>query len=127
MAGQIQAQGATIFLRMELLADAENRQPQGTKEGKEDFGSLHSVLGRKSRLVRAETFWELLQNHVLALVPTCPLSLSWDSAMALPSQPAASLCCQLSLGLWPWQVGREINLGWLAEQHLPAELLRTRC
>lgn len=50
VAGQIQAQGATIFLRMELLADTWNRQ-----------------------------------------------------------------------------VGREINLGWLAEQHLPAELLSTRC
>lgn len=56
VAGQIQAQGATIFLRMELLPDAENRQPQGTKEEKDDFGSLHSVLGRKPRLVRAETF-----------------------------------------------------------------------
>lgn len=50
MAGQGKARGAALWLRghlflgMELPVDAKNKQPQGTKEEKPDFGSLLGTM-----------------------------------------------------------------------------------
>lgn len=103
VAGQIQARGATIFLRIELLPDAENRQPQGTKEEKDDFGSLHSVLGRKPRLVRAETFCCLGGSCFRTMYWAAP-NLSFVTELGQCHGSAHTTCFFSVLPTLPWPV-----------------------
>lgn len=109
VAGQTQAQGATIFLKMELLADADYRQPQGTKEGKDDFGSLHSLLGRKSGLVTAETL-DCLGWSCFRTVCWAALNVSFVTELGLCHGSAPTTCFFSVLPALPWPMalaGRE--------------------
>lgn len=132
VAGQIQAQGATIFLRMELLGDAENRQPQGTKEGKEDFGSLHSVLGRKIQVGEGRNFLGAASEPCAGAAP----NVAFVTELGQCHGSALTTCCFSVLPALPWPValaGREGDKPWLVGRTAPScraaedEVLKNRC
>lgn len=128
MAGQRKAWGAVLwlhghlFLGIELLADAENRQHRAPWKKSLILGHhsvLRSVSGRKHGLVSTRKCfllpgWELLQSHVLG----CPefALCHWAGTVPLLCHPQPCSCSVLPAFPRPAELaggdGNKTSSGW---------------